>query len=699
MKPIKEILFEFSAKLLSAPPSEIGLEIDAGLALIGKYWSLDRITIAEFSASSNDITLTHFYISKGVTKAPLEKIDESIPWIFKKLSSGKTVSLEELPDDLPEGAETDRRYCVREGLKSALCLPLKIGPSILGGCFFASKTKKRSWKKEIGRESNYLAAILAGALHREQSVKKISETLEFEHLLSNVSATYINLPRNRLDDLIKSDLGKLCRLIDVDRGIFYTLDPATENFSFTLDYFWWPEKDSQKMAEITKWVDNNPNLMDEFKYYLDQWFRDDVAKKIERIEDLPKELDSLKEIYGKFGAKSVLYVPVSVAEVTVGALSLTTIHAHRTWPEDLIARLRLIGEVFANALMRKRNEESIVLALSEVKKLKDQIEADYHYLAEEILIEHDYKEIVGKSPALQRILAKVEQVAPTNAPVLLLGETGTGKGVIARTIHDTGTHSDRPMIQVNCAALSPNLIESELFGHEKGAFSGAVARREGRFEQAKGTTLFLDEIGELPMELQAKLLRVLQDGEFERVGGSTTLKTDARLVTATNRDLERLVTEGRFRRDLYYRLNVFPILIPPLRERQEDIPLFVSWFAEKHSKGTGKRFKKTPQKTINALKRCPWQGNIRELENLVERAVIISPDDTLQIEIPASTGVFSVKNTSALQDVEKQHILKVLDATEWRIEGQGGAAMQLGLNPSTLRFRMKKLHIKRPQSR
>lgn len=696
MKPIKEMLFKLSAKLLSAPGPRIGHEIDAGLTLIGEYWDLDRITLAEFSVSSNEIIITHSYTSKGVSKAPFKKMDESIPWVFERLSCGETVLLEDLPNDLPVGAEVDRLYCVREELKSALCLPLKIGPSILGGCFFASKKKKQSWKKDMVNESNYLTAILAGALHRKRAAKKISRMLKFEQLLSNVSATYINLPRNRLDDYIKKDLGRLCQLIGVDRGLFYTFDPLTEKFSSRLDYAWWPEKDNKKMAELTKWSENDPNIWDKFKYYFDRWLLGDVVK-FERIEDLPENVSSLKEIYKKFGTKSALYIPVSVAEKTVGALGLATVHAHRTWPEDMIPRLRLIGEVFANVVMRKRNEEEIGRALSEVKKLKDQIEADYHYLAEEISLEHNYKQIVGKSPALQRILIKVKQVAPTNAPVLLLGETGTGKGVIARTIHDTGNHSDRPMIQVNCAALSPSLIESELFGHEKGAFSGAVARRVGRFEQANGTTLFLDEIGELPMELQAKLLRVLQDGEFERVGGSTTLKTNARVITATNRDLERVVAEGNFRRDLYYRLNVFPILIPSLRERQEDIPLFVSWFSEKFSKGTGKKFKKIFQKTINALKCCPWHGNIRELENLVERAVIISPDDTLQIEIPVSSGA-SAKNALTLKDVEKQHILKVLGETDWRIEGQGGAAMQLGLNPSTLRFRMKKLHIKRPIS-
>jgi transcriptional regulator with GAF, ATPase, and Fis domain len=697
MKPIKELLLNLSAKLLGAHPSKIGQEIDDGLKLIGGYWELDRITLIEFSVSSDDVRIIHSYEAPGVPKAPLKNISESVPWIFGELSRGRTVLSEKLPDDLPDGAEVDRHYVTQVGLKSALALPLKIGTSILGGCLFASCKERQSWKKEMLKESHYLAAILTGALERERSVKKITQLLRFEHLLSEVSATYINLPRNRLDEVIKRDLGRLSRLMGVDRGILYTLDPETGRFGFTPDYAWWPEEDNQIIADISKWHTKDVFMLGCYDYYFDKWHRGEVIK-YEKLDDLPDEAAPVKELYRRLGTKSGIYIPVTVAGVAVGAIALSTVRKHRTWPEDLIPRLRLFGEVLANAVMRKRNEEEIEFALSEVRTLKDQIEADYHYLAEEISLEHDFKEIVGKSQALQRILVKVKQVAPTNAPVLLLGETGTGKGVIARTIHDTGNHSGRPMIQVNCAALSPSLIESELFGHEKGAFSGAVARREGRFEQACGTTLFLDEIGELPMELQAKLLRVLQDGEFERVGGGTTLKTDARVIAATNRDLEQAVAEGKFRRDLYYRLNVFPILIPPLRERLEDIPLFVIWFAEKFSKGTGKKFKKIPQTTFNALKRCPWNGNIRELENLVERAVIISPDDNLQIEIPSSAGSPAAENTLTLQDVEKRHLLKVLDNTDWRIEGPGGAAMQLGLNPSTLRFRMKKLHIQRPLS-
>jgi transcriptional regulator with GAF, ATPase, and Fis domain len=252
-------------------------------------------------------------------------------------------------------------------------------------------------------------------------------------------------------------------------------------------------------------------------------------------------------------------------------------------------------------------------------------------------------------------------------------------------------------MQINCAALTPSLIESELFGHEKGAFTGAMARRIGRFEAAHGTTLFLDEIGDLPLELQPKLLRVLQDGEFERVGGSNTVKTDVRVIAATNRDLELEVEEGRFRRDLWYRLSIFPISIPPLRERLDDIPLFVSSFVKKYGNWMGKQFDVLPIKTVKALQGYPWPGNIRELENLIERAVITSPDGNLQVELPVTPPSRIHGDTRrTLEELERDHILKVLGETNWTIEGPNGAARRLGLKPSTLRFRARKLDIKRP---
>ncbi len=696
MKQLKELLFELSAKLISVPPSEIGREIEAGLKLIGEFWDFDRITLTEFSDEGDEIRIVHSYTVPGVTKAPLKKIDEGIPWIIAKLRLGEKVVLSKLPHDLPDEAETDRRYFIKEGLKSALALPVKIGPSILGGFFLASFHQKRNWNNGLVRELYYLAEILASALERIRAAEQINELMRFEHLLSEISATYINLPSDQYEKIIKNDLGRLGRLLGADRCILYSITEDKKQFRWNYDYMWWPAEDDEFIKSLDSLKENDWSFFENFRFLFDKWSKNEVVQ-FTSLDELPEKASQLKDVYHKFGTKSLLSVPVSVAGSIVGALVIAATRNHRTWPEDLVQRLRLFGEVFANGLMRKKNEEEIQQAISEIKRLKDQLEADYLYLSDEIKLEHNYGEIVGQSQALQRILVKVKQVAPTNAPVLLLGETGTGKGLIARSIHNVSKHSGRPLIQVNCAALTPSLIESELFGHEKGAFSGAVTRRVGRFELANGTTLFLDEIGELPLELQPKLLRVLQDGEFERVGGSTTLKTDARVIAATNRDLEKEVEDGRFRRDLWYRLSVFPISVPPLRERLEDIPLFVSFFVDKYGKWIGKKFKRISQKTIKALKGYSWPGNIRELENLIERAVITSPEGNLQIEIPSPSG-FLPDQTLSLQELEREYILKVLENSNWKVEGQAGAAFHLGLNPSTLRFRMKKLHIERPLS-
>ena len=697
MRPFKELLFELSAKLISIPPDQISREIETGVQLIGEFWKFDRITLTEFTNYQKDIKITCSYAALGIPRVPLKKVDEDIPWIIKNLSHGKTVMLCKLPDDLPKEAAVDRSYCIREGVKSAFSVPLKIGPCVLGGCFFSTINNHYVFEKEMVAELCYMVEILASALERERAAARIHELLQFEQLLSDVSATYINMPKDMLDSVIKNDLGRLGRLLGADRCMFYALKPGEKRFSFPSAYAWWPEKDNKQIVEINKWRNQDPHFWDNFQYYFDKWLQGEIVQ-FENLEELPEQAAPIKEIYRKFGTKSGISIPVSVGGTILGALVIATIRRHRSWPQDLVPRLRLIGEVFANALMRKRNEESIDHALTEIKDLKAQIETDYHYLTEEIELGHKYGDIVGQSRALQRILVKVEQVAPTNTPVLLLGETGTGKGLIARSIHNASKNKDRPLVQVNCAALSPGLIESELFGHEKGAFSGAVSQRVGRFEVANGTTLFLDEIGELPLDLQPKLLRVLQDGEFERVGGSRTIKVDVRVIAATNRDLEKDVENRRFRPDLWYRLSVFPIVVPPLRERLEDIPYFVSWFVEKYGKWIGKKFNKIPQQVLPGLKRYSWPGNIRELENLIERAVITSKEGNLQIEMPAISDGPSGP-TLSLQEVERKHICKVLEKTNWVIEGPGAAAVQLGLHPSTLRFRMKKLKINRPMTK
>jgi transcriptional regulator with GAF, ATPase, and Fis domain len=400
---------------------------------------------------------------------------------------------------------------------------------------------------------------------------------------------------------------------------------------------------------------------------------------------------------------------------------------------------------------RKLAEEALEQALGEVRQLKDQLDVENIYLREEISGAHDFGKIVGRGQALERVLRLAEQVAPLSTTVLLLGETGTGKELLAHAIHNLSPRRDRPLVKVNCATLPAQLIESELFGHEKGAFTGATGRRAGRFEVANGGTLFLDEVGDLPLDLQTKLLRVLQEGEFEHLGSSRSIRVDARIIAATNRNLEQAVREGSFRSDLYYRLNIFPITLPPLRERRDDIPLLVKHFVKELSVKLGKQIQAIPQETMNALQEYQWPGNIRELRNVIERAAIITHGPNLllreslesrplqsvslpsgplssgsSLSGPLPSGAFpssppaippaarqprpasvesdrggadpgEIHRSETLQESQYNLIVRTLEKTYWRLEGPDGAAALLNVHPNTLRARMKKLGITRPK--
>jgi len=375
------------------------------------------------------------------------------------------------------------------------------------------------------------------------------------------------------------------------------------------------------------------------------------------------------------------------------------------WVEISLRCILLGGKERVLALVqditdRKRAEQALAEEFSQVSELTRQLEAENISLRKEIGLELTPNEIIGKSAAIKTLFTKIEQVAPTNTTVLILGETGTGKDLVARAIHGMSLRKDKPLKNVNCTTLQPTLIESELFGHEKGAFTGATVRHLGRFELADGGTIFLDEIGDLPLELQAKLLRVLQEGEFERLGGSKTIKVNVRVVAATNRNLPVEIQKGLFREDLWYRLNVFPIAVPPLRERIEDIPLLVEAFVRKFSRELGKTIEEVTSKTIRVLQNYLWPGNVRELANVIERAVINTEGPILRLAGPlnGSNAIELPAARQTLENVERQYILGVLEETGWRIEGRKGAARILGLNPSTLRTRMAKLQLKKNDS-
>jgi formate hydrogenlyase transcriptional activator len=397
------------------------------------------------------------------------------------------------------------------------------------------------------------------------------------------------------------------------------------------------------------------------------------------------------EIMVAGGIRSYVCVPLMARGRAIGALLLQSFAPDRYSADD-VPLLEEVAKQIALAVENMRAYEEIV-------RLRAKLEEENRYLQEEIKSDHNFEEIVGQSRVIKEVFKAIEAVAPAGATVLITGETGTGKELVARALHNLSPRRGKALIKVNCAALPAGLVESELFGHEKGAFTGATARKIGRFELAHGGTLFLDEIGDLPLELQPKLLRVLQEGEFERIGASHTTTVDVRVVAATNRDLEAAVRENRFRSDLYYRLNVFPIRLPPLRERTEDIPLLVRYLTLKYGPRSGKRISNVPPAIMEVLQTYSWPGNVRELENVIERATILSAGTELDLGWwPLTTGGRGrAGGTRTLEEVEREHIRAVLELTGWRVSGQRGAAEHLGMKPTTLEARMKKLGITRKE--
>jgi formate hydrogenlyase transcriptional activator len=404
--------------------------------------------------------------------------------------------------------------------------------------------------------------------------------------------------------------------------------------------------------------------------------------------EVERETSSEQRAYGH-GFRSLCALPVTVRGRRIGAITVGSLAKNQYAQADAEFLMEIANQI-AIAVDNMRSHE-------ETETLKARFEAEAVYLQEEIKTEHNFEEIIGQSAPVRQLLRSIEQVAPTEATVLIQGETGTGKELLARAVHDRSRRKDRPLVKVNCGSIPAGLVESELFGHEKGAFTGATQRRIGRFELANSGTIFLDEVTELPIDTQVKLLRVLQEGEFERVGSSQTIKVDVRVIAATNRDLREVVKNGTFRSDLFYRLNVFPLGVPALRERRDDIPLLVNFFLSKFAKKLGKEVRGVSQKSIDGLLKYDWPGNVRELQNIVERAVVLASGAIVHIDEsmmrPGETVQESTLDT--LETAERNHILRALNETHWVVHGKKGAAEILGINPSTLRSRMDKLGIKR----
>jgi transcriptional regulator with GAF, ATPase, and Fis domain len=414
------------------------------------------------------------------------------------------------------------------------------------------------------------------------------------------------------------------------------------------------------------------------------------------VDDIPSKAD--RAGYAGYGIKSAVTVPLSVGGRVVAAFGANMVRDERRWTPRTLHSLQVFATVFANVVARMDRDDALRAVITEAERDRDRLQTENLYLRRE------YQErlggggaIVGKTPAIARVLEQIHQVAATDSTVLLLGETGTGKELLAARLHELSARRGRVMVRVNCAAIPSGLIESELFGRERGAFTDAVARQIGRFELADRSTIFLDEIGDLPADVQVKLLRVLEERQIERLGSARGIKVDVRIVAATHQDLEQRVLSEAFREDLFYRLNVFPIQVPPLRERVDDIPLLVWHFVEEFARAFNKRIDAIPRENIAALQAYGWPGNIRELRNVVERAMIAATGSRLTIALPRPHAPAAApgKAITRLVDVEREHILSVLESTGWRIRGAGGAAERLGLRPTTLETRMARIGLKR----
>ncbi len=533
-----------------------------------------------------------------------------------------------------------------------------------------------------GNGTSCLMGATADITERIEREQGVARQLEFERLLAEVSAPFARFMQpTDLDREIEQALGRILDYFGGDRCGLIRLDVAQRKTRITHAYY-------RKGLER---VPANADLASLFPWSFDRGCAG-LCTSFSELDDLPPEAVTDRTSWMAMGVRSSLQVPIPVDEHVSYLILVQSLCRSLAWPPEIFPRLQIIGEVFLNIIYRKKAEEELRSSCAEIAKLKEQLEVEARYLRSEVLASLPHEKIIGQSEPIKRVLAMVEQVAPIHSTVLICGETGTGKELIAQEIHNLSLRRDKLLVKVNCASLPASLIESELFGREKGAYTGALTRQVGRFELADNSTIFLDEIGELSCDLQSKLLRVLQEGEFERLGSPKTIKVNVRVIAATNRNLMEDVKAGRFREDLYYRLNVFPIVIPPLRERRDDIPMLVWEFMRELNEKMGKKINRISKSCMASLQSYSWPGNIRELKNVIEYAAIVSTGDELKVRIPES-ALDSPSCMMTIEEMEQRHIAAVLRQTGFRIKGDGGAAQVLGMNPATLYSRMKKLCI------
>ena len=638
------LISELSSRFIYLPAGAVDREIEDALRRVCESLAIDSAVLWQWSGATPAVVApTHVYVAQEGPRSfdPLRQ--EQFPWVIQQMLAGRMVVISSL-EELPAEAAVDRESARLSGIKSNLTLPLAVGgePPV-GALALNTLRAQRDWPNALVKRLQLVAQVFTNALARRRHELSLRES---EARLA-----------------AGSDLAGLAFYeVDFGAGVIFIDDRFRDVCGVP------PEREDGLQA---------------LEFWMEQLHPDDRH----RVLDLRRQLHD--------GNLERLNLEYRFRHPTQGEKWLH--HIGVVAKRDAAGRPAKTSGVLRDITERRRREEELRRALEEVQRLRDRLQVENVYLREQLRRDDGHERIVGESEAVLKMLAQAKRVAPTEATVLISGETGTGKELLARAIHEMSGRSSKTMVTVNCAALPPALIESELFGREKGAYTGAMTRQAGRFEMADGSSLFLDEIGDLPLEVQVKLLRVLQDGQFERLGSNQTLTADVRVIAATNRDLAAMVSDGRFRADLFHRLNVYPIEVPPLRARVADIPLLVWRFVQEFNKKMGKSIDSIPRPAMERLKHHPWLGNVRELRNQIERAMIVSDGRSPTIELPAGTpGPNSVPVT--LEEVERKHIREVLESVHWRISGEGGAAEILGLRPTTLHSRMKKLGISRQKT-
>ena len=686
------LLAELSGRFINVVPDAIDGRLEETLALVGVFAGADRVSIGHLVVDGA-FQRTHRWAREGFDPTADETLTSYYPWLGERvLARGERIVLTGLAQLHPE-ATPDRASLEARGVTSLAVLPLRAGGAVVGALALSTVAAPHDWPPVLLHRLGLVADIFGAVLGRSQIQATLAWHLAFERLLAETSAIFVGAAPEAVDDHVLDALGRFGTFLDVDRSVVAQIEGPTSQLIATHQWI---------RPEHPDWR-QPPVVGDRMLPWLTKELREGRTVVLSRIRDLPPEAVSERLFAERHGPMATAILPLRVGRTIVGCVSFASMQRERDWPRDVVERLQLFAQILGNAIGRKRLDLELRASLAENERLRARLEAENVYLRNEVKTVFDVDEIVGRSPALRAVLHKVDQVAATGVAVLLLGETGSGKELIARAVHARSGRNGRPFIAVNCAALPPTLIESELFGHEKGAFTGATQARAGRFELADGGTLFLDEIGDLEPAMQAKLLRTLQAGEIQRIGSARVQKVDVRVIAATNRDLDAAMREGRFRSDLYYRLGVFPIEVPALRERRDDIPLLVWHFIQSRQRSLGRQITHIADAAMDVLVAYDWPGNVRELQNVIDRALILSPGPALRLEealkVAPTRAARSAASPETLRDAERAHIIGVLERCAWILEGRGQAADRLGLRPSTLRNRMRKLDIQRPPGR